>query len=251
MTAWLPTPETLVLANVAPCVCADCCSPATTWEINDEATGPLAKSMTTTWVPVPAEYVQTIPVLPVGTSPAGCDIGAATFTPRPELTVSSVGQVRLVSPAAGVGVAAAGGVAVGGTAAAVAADLEVDVDVDAGVKLPHATSVAERTTGAIRARRTGVCMSLASSIAGSASPSAPVDARPIAGRSQNRPGGCCSGAPAIWPVAVESDDVNHWFGEYLDAFAACGRGESETASLLEYYRVPLLITTGDGFYARP
>ena len=42
MTAWLPTPETLVLANVAPCVCADCCSPATTWEINDEATGPLA-----------------------------------------------------------------------------------------------------------------------------------------------------------------------------------------------------------------
>ena len=52
-------------------------------------------------------------------------------------------------------------------------------------------------------------------------------------------------------VAVESDDVNHWFGEYLDAFAACGRGESETASLLEYYRVPLLITTGDGFYARP
>ncbi len=50
---------------------------------------------------------------------------------------------------------------------------------------------------------------------------------------------------------MESDDVNHWFGEYLDAFAACGRGESETASLLEYYRVPLLITTGDGFYARP
>lgn len=48
---------------------------------------------------------------------------------------------------------------------------------------------------------------------------------------------------------MESDDVNHWFGEYLDAFAACGRGESETASLLEHYRVPLLITTGDGFYA--
>ena len=48
---------------------------------------------------------------------------------------------------------------------------------------------------------------------------------------------------------MESDDVNHWFGEYLDAFAACGRGESETASLFEYYGVPLLITTGDGFYA--
>jgi hypothetical protein len=50
-------------------------------------------------------------------------------------------------------------------------------------------------------------------------------------------------------LAVDSNDVGRWFGEYLDAFAACGRGESETASLLEYYGVPLLITTGDGFYA--
>jgi hypothetical protein len=48
---------------------------------------------------------------------------------------------------------------------------------------------------------------------------------------------------------VQVEDVNRWFGEYLDAFAACGRGESETASLLDYYGVPLLITTDDGFYA--
>jgi hypothetical protein len=50
-------------------------------------------------------------------------------------------------------------------------------------------------------------------------------------------------------VAVDSNDVSRWFGEYLDAFAACGRGEQETRALLGYYGVPLLITTGDGFFA--
>jgi NTF2-like protein (DUF6841) len=50
-------------------------------------------------------------------------------------------------------------------------------------------------------------------------------------------------------VAVDSDDVSRWFSEYLGAFAACGRGESGTDSLLAYYGVPLLLTTGDGFYA--
>jgi hypothetical protein len=50
-------------------------------------------------------------------------------------------------------------------------------------------------------------------------------------------------------VAVDSSDVSRWFGEYLDAFAACGRGERDTASLLAYYGVPLLITTDGGFFA--
>lgn len=50
-------------------------------------------------------------------------------------------------------------------------------------------------------------------------------------------------------VAVDSSDVSRWFGEYLDAFAACGRGESDTGSLLGYYGVPLLLTTDDGFFA--
>jgi len=50
-------------------------------------------------------------------------------------------------------------------------------------------------------------------------------------------------------VAVDSNDVSRWFGEYLDAFAACGRGESDTGSLLEFYGVPLLITTDGGFFA--
>jgi hypothetical protein len=50
-------------------------------------------------------------------------------------------------------------------------------------------------------------------------------------------------------VIVDSDDVSQWFGEYLDAFAACGRGERDTASLLAYYGVPLLVTTDEGFFA--
>ena len=53
----------------------------------------------------------------------------------------------------------------------------------------------------------------------------------------------------VWSVAVDNSDVSRWFGEYLDAFAACGRGESDTASLLAYYGVPLLLTTDDGFFA--
>ncbi len=50
-------------------------------------------------------------------------------------------------------------------------------------------------------------------------------------------------------MAVDSSGVSRWFGEYLDAFAACGRGEQATASLLAYYGVPLLLTTDGGFVA--
>jgi hypothetical protein len=50
-------------------------------------------------------------------------------------------------------------------------------------------------------------------------------------------------------LAVDGNDVSRWFGEYLDAFAACGRGERGTASLLAYYGVPLLLTTDDRFFA--
>ncbi|WP_426595890.1 hypothetical protein ACPPVS_06020 [Cellulomonas sp. McL0617] len=45
------------------------------------------------------------------------------------------------------------------------------------------------------------------------------------------------------------DDVARWFDAYLDDFAACGRGESETASLLTHYGVPLLLTVDDEFVA--
>lgn len=50
-------------------------------------------------------------------------------------------------------------------------------------------------------------------------------------------------------MAVDSGDVTRWFGEYLDVFAKCGRGERDTAALLGYYGVPLLITTGAGYFA--
>lgn len=43
--------------------------------------------------------------------------------------------------------------------------------------------------------------------------------------------------------------MSQWFGEYLNAFAACGRGESDTTSLLAYYGVLLLLTTDDRFFA--
>lgn len=48
---------------------------------------------------------------------------------------------------------------------------------------------------------------------------------------------------------MDSDEVSTWFGEYLEAFAACGRGERETASLLDYYSVPWLVTTDGGAFA--
>ena len=50
-------------------------------------------------------------------------------------------------------------------------------------------------------------------------------------------------------MTVDDSDVSRWFGEYLDAFAASGRGESDTASLLAYYAVPLLLMTDDGLFA--
>jgi hypothetical protein len=62
-----------------------------------------------------------------------------------------------------------------------------------------------------------------------------------------RPGS--NGAAGGMVRDVDDSDVRRWFGEYLDAFAACGRGERDTASLLAYYGVPLLLTTDDGLFA--
>ena len=50
-------------------------------------------------------------------------------------------------------------------------------------------------------------------------------------------------------MIVDNSKVSRWFSEYLDAFAACGRGERDTASLLAYYGVPLLLTTDDGSFS--
>lgn len=40
--------------------------------------------------------------------------------------------------------------------------------------------------------------------------------------------------------------IRAWFDEYLNALAACGRGESdELHALLDYYGVPLIVATDD------
>jgi len=57
-----------------------------------------------------------------------------------------------------------------------------------------------------------------------------------------------AGAP-VSSVIVDDNEVSQWFGEYADAFVACGRDESGPASLLAYYGVPLLLSTDDGFFA--
>lgn len=48
---------------------------------------------------------------------------------------------------------------------------------------------------------------------------------------------------------MDEDQVRRWFGEYLDVFEACGRGESDARGLLAYWGVPLLVATDDGFSA--
>lgn len=45
---------------------------------------------------------------------------------------------------------------------------------------------------------------------------------------------------------MDEESLHRWFSEYLDAFAACGRGERDTSSLLPFYGVPLLVSTDDG-----
>lgn len=45
-------------------------------------------------------------------------------------------------------------------------------------------------------------------------------------------------------MLVDVGDTGAWFDEYLRAFAACGRGDSDDLGmLLHYYGVPLLLTT--------
>lgn len=48
---------------------------------------------------------------------------------------------------------------------------------------------------------------------------------------------------------MDENDASRWFGEYLEVFEACGRGERDARSLLGYWGVPLLLATDDGFIA--
>jgi hypothetical protein len=44
---------------------------------------------------------------------------------------------------------------------------------------------------------------------------------------------------------VPVQDLNLWLDSYLDAFAACGRGERDPAELLAYFAPPVLLSTDD------
>jgi hypothetical protein len=46
---------------------------------------------------------------------------------------------------------------------------------------------------------------------------------------------------------MQPHSLSQWFEDYLDSFAACGRGERETESLVEFYGVPLMLSTDAGY----
>jgi hypothetical protein len=49
---------------------------------------------------------------------------------------------------------------------------------------------------------------------------------------------------------MDSGDVRDWFGAYLDVFQACGRGDvDDVRRLLDYYNVPLVLTSDEGVLA--
>jgi hypothetical protein len=51
-------------------------------------------------------------------------------------------------------------------------------------------------------------------------------------------------------VRVDVTDTRMWFDEYLGAFTACGRGESDDLrTLLHYYGVPLVLTSDEAAVA--
>jgi len=51
-------------------------------------------------------------------------------------------------------------------------------------------------------------------------------------------------------VLVDATDIGAWFDAYLEAFGACGRGDTDDPkALLGLYNVPLLLTSDDGSLA--
>jgi hypothetical protein len=45
---------------------------------------------------------------------------------------------------------------------------------------------------------------------------------------------------------MDADDLRAWFDDYLEAFAASARRETDTRPLLAFYGVPLTVTTDAG-----
>jgi len=48
---------------------------------------------------------------------------------------------------------------------------------------------------------------------------------------------------------MRAQSLSQWFDVYLDSFAACGRGEREAGALVQFYGVPLLLSTDAGYSA--
>lgn len=46
---------------------------------------------------------------------------------------------------------------------------------------------------------------------------------------------------------MDERSVGEWFRSYLDAFAACGRGESDPGAMFDYYGVPMMFATDEDF----
>jgi hypothetical protein len=47
-------------------------------------------------------------------------------------------------------------------------------------------------------------------------------------------------------MPLDADAVGRWIDDYLSAFAASARGDSDMASLLGHFGVPMVITTDEG-----
>lgn len=47
-------------------------------------------------------------------------------------------------------------------------------------------------------------------------------------------------------MPLDSAAVSSWFGEYLETFSACVRGDRDMSALLSHYGLPLIFTTDDG-----
>jgi len=46
---------------------------------------------------------------------------------------------------------------------------------------------------------------------------------------------------------MDERSVGEWFRSYLDAFAACGRGDSDPGAMFAYYGVPMMFATDEDF----
>jgi hypothetical protein len=47
-------------------------------------------------------------------------------------------------------------------------------------------------------------------------------------------------------TGIDAQGVARWFARYLDTYSACARGDAEFAELMNYYAVPLLVTSDEG-----